>query len=58
MENKRKSPAADTRSVDVVDDYTVDYWTHELKTTKSKLLAAVAEVGDNFEAVKRQLKKP
>jgi hypothetical protein len=58
MENKRKGPLADTRSVDTNDDYTVDYWTQELNTTKGKLLAAVAEVGDSFEAVKRQLKKP
>ena len=58
MEAKRKGPAADTRSVDTSDDYTVDYWTLELKTTKVKLLAAVAEVGDDFEAVKKQLRKP
>lgn len=57
MENKRKGPVADTRSVDMNDDYTVDYWIQELNTTKVKLLAAVAEVGDSFEAVKRQLKK-
>jgi hypothetical protein len=54
MENKRKSPLADTRSVDTNDDYAVDYWTQELNTTKGKLLAAVAEVGDSFEAVKGQ----
>lgn len=58
MENKRKRPVTYTRSVDTSDDYAVDYWTQELKTTKVKLLAAVAEVGDSFEAVKRQLKKP
>jgi hypothetical protein len=57
METKKRGLAADTRSVDINDDYAVDYWTQELNTTKSKLLAAVAEVGDAFEAVKRQLKK-
>jgi hypothetical protein len=57
METKRKGMTADTRTVDTSDDYAVDYWTQELNTTKSKLLAAVAEVGDAFEAVKRQLKK-
>ena len=58
METKKKGMAVDTRTVDTNDDYTVDYWTQELNTTKGKLLAAVAEVGDAFEAVKRQLKKP
>jgi hypothetical protein len=53
MENKR----TDTRSVDTSDDYAVDYWTQELNTTKTKLLAAVVEVGDSLEAVKKQLKK-
>jgi hypothetical protein len=57
MENKKKVPAADTRTVDTDDDYAVEYWIQELSTTKVKLIAAVAEVGDSFEAVKRQLKK-
>ena len=42
----------DTRSIDTSDDYAVGYWMQELNTTKVKLLAAVAEVGDSFEAVK------
>jgi hypothetical protein len=57
MESKIKERAHDTRTVDVADDYAIDYWTLELNTTKSKLLAAVAEVGDSFEDVKRHLKK-
>ncbi|MCO5948451.1 DUF3606 domain-containing protein [Mucilaginibacter sp. RT5R15] len=48
----------DTRSIDTGDDYALSYWMQELNTTKVKLLAAVAEVGDSFEAVKKQLKKP
>jgi hypothetical protein len=43
--------------VSTVDDYTVEYWTQELNTTKSKLLAAITAVGDSFEAVKKQLRK-
>ncbi|MDP9040501.1 MAG: DUF3606 domain-containing protein [Bacteroidota bacterium] len=58
MESKRKGVVVDTRTVDISDDYAVDYWTQELNTTKVKLLAAVAESVDSFEAVKRQLKKP
>jgi len=57
MENRKRGLIIDTRSVDTGDDYTVDYWTYELKTTKSKLLAAVAEVGDDFEAVRKQPRK-
>jgi len=47
----------DTRTVDTSDEYVVDYWMQELKTTKVKLLAAVAAAGDSIEAVKRQLKR-
>jgi hypothetical protein len=57
MENKRKTFIEDNRSVDISDDYAIDYWTLELNTTKSKLLAAVAEVGDTFNAVKKQLRR-
>jgi hypothetical protein len=57
MENKKRGLVIDTRSVDTSDDYAIDYWLQELKTTKNKLFAAVAEVGDDFEAVKKQLKK-
>jgi hypothetical protein len=57
MENKRKGRGADTRTVDTSDDYAIDYWVQELNTTKVKLLAAVSEVGDSFEAVKRQLRR-
>ncbi|MES2377829.1 MAG: DUF3606 domain-containing protein [Bacteroidota bacterium] len=57
MEHKIKERTHDTRTVDVADDYAIEYWTVELNTSKGKLLAAVAEVGDAFEDVKRQLKK-
>lgn len=57
MEIKKKGIVTDMRSIDTGDDYAVEYWTRELNTTKSKLLAAVAEVGDSFDAVKKQLKK-
>lgn len=57
METKKKAAMADGRTVDIADDYAVDYWTRELNTTKPKLLAAVAEVGSQFDAVKRYLRK-
>jgi hypothetical protein len=58
MESKKKGLTADTRTVDTNDDYSLHYWIQELNTTKVKLLTAVAAVGDSYEAVKRQLKKP
>ena len=57
MENKKPSQSEDNRSVDLSDDHLIEYWTQELKATKSKLLAAIAEVGDQCQAVKKQLKK-
>lgn len=54
---KKRGLAIDSRTVDTDDDYTVDYWVKELNTTKSKLIAAVAEAGNSFEAVKKQLRK-
>ena len=57
MENKKRYAATDTRSVSTDDDYAVEYWTQELNTTKSKLLAAVTAVGDSFDAVKKHLRK-
>lgn len=57
MQVKKRIAVKDTRTVDTGDDYAIDYWVAQLSTTKSKLLAAVAEVGDDFAAVKKQLKK-
>jgi len=54
---QKTQPVADNRTVDTGDDYAVEYWTAELNTTKTKLLAAVAEVGDAYENVKKQLRK-
>lgn len=49
--------SVDSRSVDISDDYAINYWILELNTTKTKLLAAVAEVGDAIAAVKKQLRR-
>jgi hypothetical protein len=57
MESKKKAVVVDGRTVDIADDYAIDYWTRELNTTKPKLLAAVAEVGEQFAEVKRYLRK-
>ena len=57
MEHKKRGLVTDTRTVDTSDDYAMDYWAQQLNTTKAKLLAAVAEAGDTYEAVKKHLKK-
>ena len=58
MEHKKRPVVTDNRTVDTSDDYAMDYWAQQLNTTKAKLLAAVAEAGDDFAAVKKHLKKP
>nr|WP_294941730.1 DUF3606 domain-containing protein [uncultured Mucilaginibacter sp.] len=57
MENKKLSQAEDNRGINLGDDHLIEYWTGELKATKSKLLVAIAEVGDQCELVKKQLKR-
>jgi hypothetical protein len=57
MENKKLSQSEDNRSIDLSDDHLIEYWTGEIKATKSKLLAAIAEVGDQCKLVKKQLKR-
>ena len=57
MEVRKKGLVINNRTIDTNDDYTINYWIKELNTTKSKLLAAVAEAGTDSEAVKKQLRK-
>ena len=57
MENKKRGVVIDTRTVNIDDDYAVEYWTRQLNTTQAKLLAAVNEVGNDYAEVKKQLKK-
>lgn len=57
MERKLKPRGEDTRSVDIEDAYTLDFWARELDVSKAKLRAAVLAVGSAVRDVKRELKK-
>jgi len=56
MQRKLKGAAADTRSVDVDDDYTLEFWAKELNVSKAKLIAAVLAAGTSVPDIKRELK--
>jgi len=57
MERKLKAKAQDTRTVDIDDAYTLDFWAKEFNVSKEKLVAAVLAAGNDAPDVKRELKK-
>ncbi|MET3979754.1 hypothetical protein ABIB62_002344 [Mucilaginibacter sp. UYP25] len=57
MARKRAKTTQDTRTVDIEDQYALDFWTQQLGVTELKLKAAVKIVGSAFPAVRRELKK-
>jgi hypothetical protein len=57
MERKLKPKGEDTRSVDIEDAYTLDFWAREFNVSKAKLTAAVLAAGSAVPDVKRELKK-
>ena len=57
MQRKLKGVMADTRSVNVDDDYAMEFWARELNVSKSKLVAAVVVAGTSVPDIKRELKK-
>ena len=56
MERKLKPKGKDTRSIDIDDAYTLDFWARELNVSKAKLTAAVLSAGSAVADVKRALK--
>jgi hypothetical protein len=50
MERKLKPAIADTRSVNIDDEYALEFWVKELNVSKAKLLAAVAVAGTSVPA--------
>lgn len=56
MPGKLKS-SDDTRSIDMDDEYAIDFWTRELSVTQAKLKAAVEAVGTAVADVRRELKR-
>jgi hypothetical protein len=57
MSRKIKASSNDARSIDMEDEYAVDFWTRELSVTETKLKAAVKLVGTSVIDVRRELKK-
>lgn len=47
----------DSESIDLENDYEVQYWTSQLKVTNDQLQEAVEEVGNKIEWVKVYLNK-
>lgn len=54
---ERTDGFADANSINIENDYEVQYWTSQLKVTNDELMEAVAEVGNGIEAVKVYLNK-
>ena len=57
MGKKLKPSVADTRSVDIEDDYALNFWASTFNVSHAKLKAAVRAVGTAAVDVKRELKK-
>jgi len=57
MNRKVKLKGPDTRSVDVEDDYALEFWTRELNVSMHKLKEAVQAAGTAVHDVKRELHK-
>ena len=53
--NKRGEP--DRSRISLSEDYEVRYWTQELGVTREQLASAIADVGNNPEAVRQKLNK-
>jgi predicted DNA-binding protein YlxM (UPF0122 family) len=54
---KLKSKESDSRSINIDDDYALDFWAKELNVSKKKIKDAVSIAGNSVSDVKRELKK-
>lgn len=52
-----KNEFAGAESINLENDYELQYWTSQLKVTNDELKDAVAEVGNGIEAVKVYLNR-
>ena len=52
-----KNEFADAESINLENDYELQYWTSQLKVTNDELKEANAEVGNGIEAVKVYLSR-
>ena len=57
MDRKIKPSAPDTRTIDINDEYALEFWSREFDVTHSKLKAVILAAGEAAADVRRQLKK-
>jgi len=57
MERKLKLKEPDSRSINIEDEYALDFWARELNVSKKKIKDAVAIAGNTVSDVRRELKK-
>lgn len=57
MERKLKPREPETRSIDINDEYALDYWARELNVSQTKLKNAMLAAGSAVIDVKKELKK-
>jgi len=57
MERRQKLKVPDNRTIDVGDEYAVNYWMKELGVSERRLKAAVNIAGNSAVEVKRELNK-
>lgn len=56
-DDKTKKGPADSKRINVHEDYEVAYWTDVLHVTKDELVDAVKHAGTSVEAVREYLEK-
>jgi hypothetical protein len=57
MEKRKRFAQPDTRSLDINDDYAMEFWAREFVVSKKKLKAAILVAGTSAMDVRRELKK-
>jgi hypothetical protein len=57
MDNTKKTGTPDSKTINLLEDYEVAYWTKELGVSKKQLTDAVTAVGKSAEAVRKHLNK-
>jgi hypothetical protein len=56
MTRKLKKTSSDTRTIDLDDQYAVDFWTEQFRVTEVKLRTTVQSVGNAVADVKYDLR--
>ena len=57
MDNTNKTGTPDRNTINLNEDYEVNYWTEELGVSKEELTEAVNKAGKSADAVREYLKK-